>query len=106
VTAEARSATAQSTDMPPGAPAIEITLLTQPDCAFCEHTKAVLARLSGEFPLAVTEIDLTSLEGQGLAVEHGMLFAPGLLMDGRAFGYGRISERRLRRALAAHTAHR
>ena len=87
------------------ATAVEVTLLTQGDCAFCEHAKAVLARLGGEFPLTVTEIDLGTPEGQRLAVEHGVLFAPGLLLDGQGFGYGRISERKLRRALAARTTH-
>ena len=84
--------------------AVEVTLLTQADCAFCEHAKAVLARLHGEFPLAVTEIDLAAPEGQRLALEHGVLFAPGLLLGGQGFGYGRISERKLRRALTARTA--
>jgi hypothetical protein len=36
---------------------------------------------------------------RALATSAGVLFAPGLLVDGRPFGYGRLSERRLRRAL-------
>ena len=79
---------------------IVVTLLTQTECAFCRHAKDVLARLSEDYPLTVTEVDLGSVEGQGLAVEHGVLFAPGLLLDGEGFGYGRISERKLRRTLA------
>ncbi len=82
---------------------VHVTLLTQGHCAYCEHAKQVLDRLAGEFPLAVTETDLGSDEGKRLAVEHGVLFAPGLLLDGQGFGYGRISERKLRRALAART---
>jgi hypothetical protein len=42
-----------------------------------------------------------------LAARAGVVFDPGLLVDGRPFGYGRISERRLRRTLqrlaAEHT---
>ncbi len=76
-----------------------ITLLTQADCALCEHAKKVLARVGEDHPLEVTEIDLASQEGRALAAGAGVLFAPGVLVDGRPFGYGRLSERRLRRAL-------
>jgi len=76
-----------------------ITLLTQTDCGLCEHAKEVLARVGADHPLAVTEIDLGSDEGRAIALSAGVMFAPGLLLDGRPFGYGRISERRLRRTL-------
>jgi glutaredoxin len=76
-----------------------ITLLTQADCAYCEHAKKVLARVGADHPLEITEIDITSGPGRMLAARAGVVFAPGLLVDGRPFGYGRISERRLRRTL-------
>jgi len=76
-----------------------ITLLTQEDCAYCEHARKVLARVGEDHPLEITEISLTSGQGRALAAQAGVQFAPGLLVDGRPFGYGRISERRLRRAL-------
>jgi hypothetical protein len=37
--------------------------------------------------------------GRDLGARAGVLFAPGVLLDGRPFGYGRLSERKLRRAL-------
>ena len=77
----------------------EITLLTQQDCGYCEHAKKVLARVGEDHPITVTEIDMTGREGRALAARAGVMFAPGLLIDGRPFGYGRISERRLRRTL-------
>jgi hypothetical protein len=84
----------------PGAPVmIAITLLTQGDCALCEHAKKVLARVGEEHPIQVTEVDLASQEGRALAAGAGVLFAPGVLVDGRPFGYGRLFERRLRRSL-------
>ena len=76
-----------------------VTLLTQADCALCEHAKGVLARVGEDHPLDVTEIDLATEHGRALAARAGMVFAPGVLVDGRPFGYGRLSERRLRRAL-------
>jgi hypothetical protein len=77
-----------------------ITLLTQTDCALCEHAKGVLARVGADHPLEITEIDLASEDGRALAAGAGVPFAPGVLVDGRPFGYGRLSERRLRRALS------
>jgi glutaredoxin len=76
-----------------------ITLLTQEDCAYCDHAKKVLAAIGEDHPVEVTEISLGSEQGRALAVQAGVQFAPGLLIDGRPFGYGRISERKLRRAL-------
>lgn len=77
----------------------EITLLTQEDCGYCEHAKQVLARVGDEYQLDITEIDIRGEQGRILAARAGVMFAPGLLVDGRPFGYGRISERRLRRTL-------
>ena len=76
-----------------------ITLLTQEDCGYCEHVRQVLARVGEDHPLDITEIDIRGDEGRALAARAGVMFAPGLLVDGRPFGYGRISERRLRRTL-------
>jgi glutaredoxin len=81
-----------------------VTLLTQADCAFCEQAKEILARLERDHPLAVEEIDLATPAGRALAQRAGVLFAPGLLLDGAPFSYGRLSERRLRRALRRVTA--
>jgi hypothetical protein len=49
--------------------------------------------------IEVTEIDLSSDRGRRLATETGVLFAPGILQEDRPFGYGRLSERKLRRTL-------
>lgn len=76
-----------------------ITLLTQAGCALCEHAKGVLTRVGADHRIEITEIDLASKDGQFLAARAGVLFAPGVLVEGRPFGYGRLSERRLRRAL-------
>jgi hypothetical protein len=78
---------------------VEITLLTQDDCAFCDMAKEVLGRLDGVYPLRITEISLASDQGQRLARSAGVLFAPGLLVDGAPFSYGRLSERKLCRTL-------
>lgn len=83
---------------------IEVTVLTQPDCQFCEIAQAVLARVGQDYPLATRWVELGSEQGRELAARHGVLFAPGVLLDGEMFSYGRLSERRLRRHLARRSA--
>ncbi len=77
----------------------QITLLTQPSCSMCTHAKSVLHRLEQEYRLSIQELDLASADGQQLAARAGVMFAPGLLLDGQPFSFGRVSERKLRRAL-------
>jgi glutaredoxin len=78
----------------------DVVLLTKDDCEFCEQAKDVLARLQPEFGLAVREVALDSEEGRGLVAGSAALFPPVLVLDGRPLFYGRLSERRLRKALA------
>lgn len=81
---------------------VQIILLTQSCCGLCDHAKDVLDRVGRDYPLQITEIDLASLDGQRLAARAGVLFAPGVLLAGEPFSYGRLSERKLRRALDQH----
>lgn len=83
---------------------VDITLLTQTSCAMCELARGILARLREEYPLSVSEVDLRSDEGRRLAADAGVMFAPGILVDGRPFSYGRLSERKLRRLLDRRAA--
>lgn len=78
---------------------VDVTLLTQNACAFCDQAKQVLTRVGQDHPLRVTEIDLATDEGQRLAARAGVMFAPGVLLDGKPFSFGRLSERKLRRTL-------
>ena len=74
--------------------------MTQEQCDFCDHAKRVLEKLQDEFALAVETLDLATAEGRALAQASGFMFPPGVLVDGEPFSYGRLSERKLRRALA------
>lgn len=84
-----------------GRPARAVTLLTSADCLMCEHAKQVLGVVGRDHDLQIEEVALDTERGRTLAAEHGVMFAPGVLLDGRAFAYGRLSERKLRKALAA-----
>ena len=77
----------------------EVVLLTKEDCHFCEQAKDVLVRLRGEYDLHVREVALESDEGRSLALEAAAPFPPVVLLNGATFSYGRLSERKLRKAL-------
>ena len=89
---------------PPPSGDVRVTLLTQPDCAFCDQAAAMLERLSREYRLEVTSLPLTSPEGRALAERGGIMFPPGIFLDDEPFSYGRPSERKLRRELGRRTA--
>lgn len=78
---------------------VEVTVLTQANCEFCEQAKELFGRLSTEYPLEVRELDLGTDEGRRLAESAAMMFAPGIVLDGEPFSYGRPSERKIRREL-------
>jgi len=95
-----------ATDAIPDVTPIHVTLLTQAHCGFCEQAEETLERLAREYSLTLTYVNLASVEGHQLALRHGIIFAPGVLLDDDFFSYGRLSERKLRRALDARLARR
>jgi glutaredoxin len=80
-------------------PPRHVLLLTAQDCHFCEHGKETLDALGREFSLDVEEVALESERGQQLVTEFGVLLPPALFLDGSFVGFGRVSERRLRKLL-------
>src|SRR5947209_13907625 len=79
--------------------AMNVLLLTREHCGFCERAKEILDRLAVEYEISVSTLDLASPEGEALAVRSGILFPPGIFLDGEPFSYGRPSERKLRREI-------
>lgn len=77
----------------------EVVVLTQADCSFCVQAKEALGRVAEDYDLRISELDLASVEGERLGIANGVMFPPGILLDGRLFSYGRLSERKLRREL-------
>jgi hypothetical protein len=80
-------------------PAKRITLLTQPACSLCDHAHEILTNVCADYSIELHELALASPEGRTLAERTGMMFAPGVVIDGELFSYGRLSERKLRRQL-------
>jgi len=78
---------------------VEILLLTQDDCRHCTNAKAIIAKLAEEYRLRVSSEDFSTPRARTLAMEGGFMFAPGIVINGRPFAYGRPSEGMLRREL-------
>jgi len=83
---------------------LEVLVLTQAQCHWCDEAKAVLARLAEEYALSVTTLDVATPEGEALALRSGVLFPPGIFLERETFSYGRLSERRLRQELERRLA--
>jgi hypothetical protein len=79
---------------------VHVTLLTVPQCGYSEEAKTLLRGLALDFPLAIDVLALRSPAGERLAMQGGVLFPPGLFLDGEPFSYGHVSERALRQELA------
>lgn len=84
--------------------AAHVLILTAEDCHFCEQGKETLHKLAHDFPLEVEEVSLESNRGRDLAERFGVMFAPGLFVDGECVGFGRVSERKLRKLLQRRAA--
>ena len=76
-----------------------VTLLTKSHCHLCDEAKEVLDLVGRDHPLEVEVVSFESERGQRLALDTGMLFPPGVLIDGTPFSHGRLSEGKLRREL-------
>lgn len=68
------------------------------------RTRTRIVAMTGVFALGVATvilpIGLDTATGRDLALRRGVLFAPGVLIDGELFSYGRVSEKKLRPDLA------
>lgn len=83
-----------------------VLLLTAPACHYCEDAKRVLGRLAEEFELDVETRSIDDAAGRALALEHGVLFPPGIFIEGEFLQYGRPSGRKIRERLLAAGARR
>jgi len=81
---------------------LRVTLVTAPNCHLCAHAREVLSRLSEEHSIVVTETEWDEPSGQRLVARDGVPFPPALYAGDELLGYGRISERRLRRQFARY----
>ncbi len=83
---------------------MQVLLVTSTDCHLCEHARRVLACMAQRYPLSVSEVLWASEEGRRLAARDGIVFPPGVYLDGSFWGYGRLSEGRLEKWLREQRA--
>ena len=79
-------------------PAHVITLLSRPGCHLCDDARAVIASVAAELGVPWQERDITVSESDLRA--YGDMI-PVTLIDGVQHDFWRVSEQRLRAALAA-----
>jgi len=80
---------------------IDILLVTAPRCHFCSDASTLLEKLRSRYNLVIRKVELESDEGATIAARFRIPFPPVLLIDGTYFGHGRISRRKLTKALDA-----
>ena len=90
----------------PGAQADDAILVVRGDtCELCTHALAVLDRVSSRHQLRVRILHADTEQGRAALLAAGAAaFTPVLLLNGRPYAYGRLSERALHRDLTATQA--
>src|SRR6266700_6450889 len=84
---------------------IHVLVLTREQCRWCDEAKTILAQLATIYDLSVDTLDIMTPDGEALALRSGVLFPPGVFLDGATFSYGRLSERKLRQELDHRMSH-
>ena len=70
-----------------------IKLLTAEGCSDCENAKQIINEIKNKFPylkLQIEEIDITSLKGLELAIEHSVMSNPGIIINEKLFSSGHL----------------
>jgi glutaredoxin-related protein len=83
-------------------PPLRVTLLSAPDCHLCGHARTVLQHLtqSNASSFEVKEMSWNDPAGAALVQRDRIPFPPALYVDDELWGYGRLSERALRKKFA------
>ncbi|MEK7597275.1 MAG: thioredoxin family protein [Patescibacteria group bacterium] len=74
---------------------IHLQFLTAEGCSDCENAKQIISEIKNKFPylkLQIEEIDITSLKGLKLAVEHSVMSNPGIIINEKLFSTGRLDQ--------------
>jgi predicted DCC family thiol-disulfide oxidoreductase YuxK len=77
-----------------------VTLISSDDCHLCERARRLLTNLAKDRGMAVRELSWQSDQGAALVRRDGVPFPPALYIQEALAGYGRLSEKVVRRKLA------
>jgi len=73
-----------------------IQFLTMVGCHNCAAAKKIFDEVIPEYPnVEVTEIDITSEEGQELVAKYAVLASPGIIIDDELFSTGGVDRDKL-----------
>lgn len=76
---------------------IDVILVSPDDCGHCADIKETIENLKKDYPdIRLKEIDAGSEQGQQLIIEHGIMQSPGILINGKFFAMGNVTEKELR----------
>lgn len=79
---------------------IKVELVKNEGCTHCAQVKALLEKISPDFPdLKVEDILMTTDKGMELVTKHGIMSSPGVIINGKLAFTGGASEKQLREAL-------
>jgi len=77
---------------------IKMTLVTREGCVHCAQTKELLKKIQPEYPeLVITEVDMTTPEGQELIGTYSIMSSPGIIINDELFSMGGTTEKELRK---------
>ena len=85
---------------------VDVLLVTSPGCHYCDDALDLLDELAQAIPMKIRTVPIFSDEGRSIIVRHKVPFPPVLIIDGRFFGYGRVSRRKLEAHLAGASTSR
>lgn len=75
---------------------IRIQFLTSQGCTECIPAKKILEEAKSQFPnVFVQEYDVMGLKGLELAVKHGIMANPAILINGVLFSVGSLDKEKL-----------
>ncbi len=73
-----------------------IQFLTMIGCHNCAAAKKIFDKVIPDYPdVKVTEIDITSDEGQKLVAKYSVLASPGIIIDNELFSTGGVNRDKL-----------
>lgn len=75
----------------------KIQFLTIPGCHSCEAAKKIFDEIMPEFKdkVEITEIDITTPEGQDLTQKYSVMSSPGIVINDELFSTGGVDKEKL-----------
>lgn len=85
---------------------MEVILVATADCGNCERIRRTLSTVHHDFRhVDVREVDADAPEGRSLAVQHGILMLPAIIVGDRLRLVGEISEKEIRHEIEKAQRH-